>query len=235
MLVSALALVSLAAVRPSASAVDSSTPVWLTRPPCASEAALARAAPFMVPTPRRVEETHLDDNGRSTAGSCLPFSILLQLQRTRAEVPASRTLADIFRFRDVVLEFATENHKEPWCEASGYPTLGHVIEAVAELRGWASAGLPRSLVTQLWAARIKALPADGCDAAFLFSAAACFGLRIHVHYKTEAGGMACTRFAVPASSASSVLRRPTIEAHVGYCDNEAGDNHYVAMPPLLWG
>ena len=75
-----------------------------------------------------------------------------------------------------------------------YRSLGHVIAAVIENRGWAPTW-PRPLAVRLWAARLKTTPREGCDAAFLFAAAACYGMRVHVHYKTRAGLMANTQFA----------------------------------------
>jgi hypothetical protein len=70
----------------------------------------------------------------------------------------------------------------------------------------------------------------GCDAAFLFAAAACLGVRIHVHYRTPAGNMADTIFAAPSSAAPSMRARADV--HIGYCESGVSDNHYVGLPAL---
>ena len=88
----------------------------------------------------------------------------------------------------------------------------------------------RSLAVRAWAARLRATPKVGCDAAFLFSAAACYGVRVHVHYKTKTGLMADTQFAAPATAPQAM--RPRADVHIGYCENSDSTNHYVSLPAL---
>lgn len=211
---------------------QSRTPIWLTRPACSTEAALATAVPLQMLPPRRLEETHLDSAGRATTGQCLPFALLLQLQRLKsveADIPDGATLRDVEAFRDRVLSFAVAEESSAWRADDDYSTLGDVVAAVAANRGWAPTW-PRALAVRAWAARLRATPRVGCDAAFLFAAAACFGVRVHVHYRTKAGLMADTQFAAPASAPAAM--RPRAEVHLGYCENGGGDNHYVSLPAL---
>ena len=209
-------------------------PIWLTRPACQSEEALVRRAPLLLP-PRRVQETHLDSAGKSTIGRCLPFAILLQMQRANIpNVPHASDLKAIQLFRDDVLSFACQHHTAAW-NSDGCSTLGDVIGKVAASRGWSNSLLPNGAAVNIWAQRLRgAGPPEGCDAAFLFAAAACHGLRIHVHYDEASRGMQDTRFYVPASADEAVLRPPRADVHVGFVDSGDGLNHYVSLPPLLW-
>ena len=179
---------------------------------------------------RRLQATDLDERGRSTEGKCLPFALLLQLQRVRKgdDVPTGADLKSIDKFRDNVLDFAVANQAEPW-RADEYASLGDVVSAVVSNRGWAPAR-PNPLAVRLWAARLRTTPKEGCDAAFLFAAAACYGVRVHVHYKTRTGLMADTQFAAPPGADPSW--RPRDDLHIGYCDNEMGGNHYVSLPAV---
>ena len=232
----AVSLLLLAPACAALSTLAARRPIWLTCPTCESEEALARAVPFMLP-PRRVQETHLDSNGHDTAGRCLPYSLLLQMQGdptfdTVKEVPGARDLAAIHQLRDSVLDFAMENQAAAWGQ-DNCATLGDVIASVAQDRGWTANGVPRLASVVIWANKLKTNPREGCDAAFLFACAARFGLRIHVHYKRESGWLQCTRFAVPTSADTSILRLPRTDVHVGFCDVGDGYFHYVALPPLF--
>lgn len=218
---------------PRCAALVSAQPFWLSRPLCRSEPELKQAAAFMLP-PRRVEETHLDSNGRSTSGRCLPYAVLLECQRLgdlAADVPSEGDLAAIHALRDSVVDFAVQNQDLDW-NSDGCETLGHVIAAVAQNRGWAIPGLPRSATVAIWAARTRASPREGCDAAFLFCSAARYGLRINVLYQRPNRSMARAQFAVPKGAGPQLLS-PTRTIHVGYVDNGDQTNHYVSLPPLL--
>ena len=215
----------------SARALATQTPIWLTRPVCSSEAALKAAVPLQMLPPRRLEATDVDERGRSTEGKCLPYALLLQLQRVRpssSDLPTGADLRSIDTFRDRVLDFAVANQEAAW-RADEYAKLGDVVSAVVSNRGWAPAR-PNALAVPLWAARLRTTPKEGCDAAFLFAAAACYGVRVHVHYKTRAGLMADTQFAAPPSA--DPAWRPRDDVHIGYCDNEMGGNHYVSLPAV---
>jgi hypothetical protein len=128
------------------------TPIWLTRPACSSEAQLAAAAPLQMLPPRRLQETHLDGRGRPTTGKCLPYALLLQSQRlSGSDVPAGTDMRTIDAFRDRVLDFAIANQAAPWQRAdSEYGTLGDVVAAVMQTRGWGPTR-PRSLAVRAWA------------------------------------------------------------------------------------
>lgn len=210
-------------------------PLWATIPACRSEAELARAAPFMIP-PRRVRETHVDGAGKSTEGRCLPYSLMMELTRqSPGEADAaSKTLPSIHAFRDDVLDFAVQHQSAAW-GSDGCVTLGDVITTIASNRGWSVGGIPRAVTAQIWAAKLKSNPRDGCDAAFLFACAARHGLRIHVHYQPQqqAGWIKDTQFAVPPSADREVLLPPRTDVHVGFVDNGTGGFHYVALPPIL--
>lgn len=211
------------------------TPIWLTKPSCSTEAALKAAVPLQMLPPRRLEETHVDERGRPTTGRCLPFALLLQMQRLAdvsedASLPTGTTLRDAELVRDRVLDFAIAQQAAPWRPTDAeYGTLGDIVAAVAESRGWGPTR-PRSLAVRAWAARLRATPKVGCDAAFLFSAAACYGVRVHVHYKTKTGLMADTQFAAPATAPQAM--RPRADVHIGYCENSDSTNHYVSLPAL---
>ena len=215
-----------------------STPIWLTRPSCSTEAALAAAVPLQMLPPRRVEETHVDGRGRSTTGRCLPFALLLQMQRSgrteSLELPTGTSISDMDALRNRVLNFAIEQEAAPWrTNNDTYATLGDVVAAVSASRGWTPSWTPRPVAVRTWAARLRTTPRDGCDAAFLFAAAACYGMRVHVHYKTKTTGlMADTQFAAPSTAREAM--QPRFDVHIGYCENERdGDgNHYVSLPAL---
>ena len=203
-------------------------PIWLTRPACSSEEALAIAAPLQMIPPRRREATEVDAAGRSTDGRCLPYALLLQLRRLRgADVPDGSDLRTIDAFRNEILNFAVAEHTAPWRTDSEYATLGDVVAAVMENRGWFPTA-PRAVAVRAWAARNRGrVP---CDAAFLFAAAAKFGVRVHVHYRTKAGLMADTQFAAPATAPAAM--QPRSDVHLGYCESGDDLNHYVSLPAV---
>ena len=216
--------VAIAAVR----VAPSPTPYWLQIPACRPEAALALAAPTIA---RRVQETHVDQDGTDTTGKCLPFALLQQLQLGGLDDDiggGARDITAIDALRDTVLDYAIANEAKAWDEEQGYPLLGNVIAAVAAFRGWPSQ--PRALAVRAWATRIRARPREGCDAAFLFAAAARFGVTIRVHYLAgfvwQAADFAPPRSSAFPSSGNSIL-------HVGFCDNGVSEcKHYVSMPRL---
>lgn len=206
-------------------------PVWLTIPNCKGDAALSRHLPFMLP-PRKLQETDFDSAGQSAAGRCLPYALLLQMQQLGCDVPSGRDLRTIDGFRNSVLEFASARAGDRWMSrCTQYGEFGDVVRAVAQLRGWVAPRTPNWLAMRAWTARIRAIPREECDAAFLFAAAACHGLRIHVHYVEEGRGLVVTRFATP-TSASEAFRRPETDVHVGFVDNGDNSQHYVSLPPL---
>ena len=218
-----------------ASLCAATRPIWLTIPSCKSEDELARSVNFMLPVPRRVEETHVDCNGADTVGRCLPYSLLLQMQRgpVASQFPNERDLPAIEAFRDQVLDFGVEHQAAVWGQ-DNCGTLGDVIAAVAQFRGWTFGGMPRSAAVRVWAAKLRANPREGCDAAFLFTCAAQHGLNIHVHYeRLDSGRLQDTQFAVPSTADTSTLRPPRSDVHVGFCDNGDGTAHYVSLPPLF--
>ena len=217
MRIKAAAVVSLLATADGLATTATKAPIWLTMPAVSSEAALAAAAPLQMLPPRRVVDTSYDGSGRPTPGRCLPYALLLQLQnqesKAAARVPTGADVAAIDQLRNTVLDFAVAN--------------------VIENRGWAPTW-PRPLAVRLWAARLKTTPREGCDAAFLFAAAACYGMRVHVHYKTRAGLMANTQFAAPSSAPAEM--QPRLDVHIGFCEGESDRaGHYVAMPNALTG
>ena len=206
---------------------------WLQRPICRTEAQLSSLVPLLL---RKVEDTSVDSAGKSAEGRCLPYSLLMQLQRqNNAVVSRERDMRAIDSVRDRVLEFAIANQDTIWEPKQQYDTLGDVIIAVSELRGWPVAR-DRATTVQKWAARIRNRPRDGCDAAFLFCASAAYGVRIHVHYvAAESGLLAESIFAPPRGAA---IPRPSADVHVGFCDNGDGKgigNHYVSLPNVWEG
>ena len=138
-------------------------------------------------------------------------------------------MASIDAFRDRVLDFAIAQQSARWRPDSDYRTLGDVVVAIVESRGW-SPTWPTAVAVRAWATRLRATPRVGCDAAFLFSTAACFGVRIHVHYKTKGGLrlMSDTQFAAPSSAPPSM--QPRKDVHIGYCESGDDDNHYIGLP-----
>jgi hypothetical protein len=236
-IIKAAAVVSLLATADGLATTATKAPIWLTMPAVSSEAALAAAAPLQMLPPRRVVDTSFDGSGRPTPGRCLPYALLLQLQnqgsKAAARVPTGADVAAIDQLRNTVLDFAVANEGTRWRDEDEYRSLGHVIAAVIENRGWAPTW-PRPLAVRLWAARLKTTPREGCDAAFLFAAAACYGMRVHVHYKTRAGLMANTQFAAPSSAPAEM--QPRLDVHIGFCEGESDRaGHYVAMPNALTG
>ena len=206
-------------------------PIWLTKPACSSEAALKAAAPLQMLPPRRLQPTDTDARGRSTEGRCLPFALLLQLQRSGAneDLPIGTDIASIDKFRERVLSFAVAQHTARWRADSEFASLGDVVGAVMEFRGWVPTR-PRAIAVRAWAARLRTTPRSGCDAAFLFAAAACYGVRVHVHYKTRSGLMADTQFAAPTTAPAEM--QPRKDVHIGYCESGDGENHYVGLPAV---
>ena len=110
-------------------------------------AALAAAAPLQMLPPRRVVDTSFDGSGRPTPGRCLPYALLLQLQnqgsKAAARVPTGADVAAIDQLRNTVLDFAVANEGTRWRDEDEYRSLGHVIAAVIENRGWAPQGCRR--------------------------------------------------------------------------------------------
>ena len=215
----------------------------LATPPVSSEEALCRRAPFLVP-PRRVEPTSHDSNGCTTTGMCLPYALLLQVQRVLPDaVPKSRSLKSINSFRDAVLDYVLTHHKAAWTQdrvmfhrhlAHLHPhaTLGTVVVTYARTR-WEWLPATTEVGVPFWAVGSRVLSRDGCGADFLFAAAACFGLRIHVHYQRGSGFAASrTVFETPSSAAQELLR-PRADVHLGYVEGDGTNNHYVSLP-LLW-
>ena len=143
--------------------------------------------------------------------------------------------------RATVCDFALDHQDAPWpCGDPRYPTLGAVVRAVARSRGWGACGV------QAWAARLRKpvaprgrAVATPCDSAFLFAAAACLDVRIHVTLAPPRGASGVTRytFAAPAGFAArrsrpiSILGAPDV--HLGFVDERGGEysvGHFVGTP-----
>ena len=143
--------------------------------------------------------------------------------------------------RATVCDFALDHQDAPWpCGDPRYPTLGAVVRAVARSRGWGTCGV------KAWAARLRKpvaprgrAVATPCDSAFLFAAAACFDVRIHVTLAPPRGASGVTRytFAAPAGFAArrsrpiSILGAPDV--HLGFVDERGGEysvGHFVGTP-----
>ena len=175
---------------------------WLERPAARSQESLAALAPLLL---RRVEDTALDSTGRLAEGRCLPYAMLLEMQRRGLADSRDVDIKAMDSLRDSVLDFAVANHRETWRRGDPqYESLGDVITAVAQQRGWAgSNSRNRDAVVKTWASRVRR-SRQGCDAAFLFCAAAAYGLRIHVHFVNARGLLSEARFATPRTASPAL-------------------------------
>merc|ERR1719163_309759 len=79
----------------------------------------------------------------------------------------------------------------------------------------------------VWAASSRVLSRDGCGADFLYAAAACLGLRIHVHYQRRSAFATGRSVFETPSTASPELLRPRADVHIGYVEGNGSNNHYV--------
>lgn len=220
---------------PPATAVVKRAPLWLTIPTAGSEAQLKAALQWTFP-PRSLQHTAVSTDGRSAAGRCLPYALLQQLaviKHPAAQRLGRPTLAALDSLRDEVLNFASVNADVAWDSTdSRFSTFAKVVGAVCRLRGWEDGSCTGRAAVQRWACRLRRASEAG-DAAFLFAAAACFGLRIHVHYTTN-GRLVDTTFASPPTAAVAFLP-PNENIHVGFIANGDDTHHYVSVPTVWAG
>jgi len=230
----ASSLIALSAVALSPGLTPKKTPWWIRAVPAGDETQLKGAVGFMFPPRRAVCPDR--EFGRND-GRCLPASLLLQLRDTDAKRLADVSDANPFRSKDPVdnfmqrvLDFAEKYQDAKWDENTpGAETLGNIMAYVSRLRGWDLIGMGSRPAAASWLANMRLRPHEGADAAFLFAAAACFQLRIHV-YSAMANGHGVRRVCFEAPSGAPSQFRPTLDVHVGYISVGDGECHYVSLP-----
>lgn len=170
-------------------------------------------------------------------GRCLPASLLLQLRDVGAKRLTDAGGASRFwskdpvdNFMQRVLDFAEKHQEARWDEGTpGAETLGNIMAYVSRLRGWDPVGMGPRPAAAAWLANMRLRPHEGADAAFLYAAAACFQLRIHV-YSPMPNGYGVKRVCFEAPPGAPSQFRPTLDVHVGYVSVGDGDCHYVSLP-----
>jgi len=132
----------------------------------------------------------------------------------------------------------------PWDEARpAIGTLGQVCSAAFIESSYFKNGLsgPWKPGFRQWLRQMRKHPEAGCDGAFLFAAAARYGVRIHAytccHQKMRRDVFA----APPMANAPSILR-PTCDIHLGVVEGDSlNTGHCVSLPvatnrmAVLWG
>jgi len=161
-------------------------------------------------------------------GRCLPASVILQLE----ESGSKPSYAAIESKRLQVLRFAERNADAPWTPSKvGQETLGKVL-AAATCGPYFRAGLTGDWRSDFrrWLRRMYDHPEEGCDDAWLFAAAACFGVRIFVYTSPAWMVMKRETISTPPSAWSTRLPKPTADAHIGFVHGRDDELHCVSLP-----
>lgn len=184
--------------------------------------------------PRRTVVCPMNRFYNGDRGRCMPASLLLQLEASGHEEAMSGTK----RFKAVddvrleVLRFAEHNRHAPWAAGDkGQDKLGKVI-AAATCADYFRNGLTGDWERDFrsWLRRMHDHPERGCDDAWLFAAAARYGLRVFVY---TCPGIMMKRFVLSAPRtawAPRSLHRPRSDVHLGFVQGRNGEQHCVSLP-----
>jgi len=194
--------------------------ITIAEPPVASadklcgESRLNLYAHTLLP-PRQVRCP--DDIYGGCGGQCVPASLHMQLKAAGKSITRASGLQAARELRLAVVSFAEQNVHTRWSETAGLETLGQVVVA-ASCGEYFKRGLRGSWQDefQRWAHRHRHRPLVGCDDGFLFAAAACYGVRIHM--LGGKGMIQHLRVAAPPSAArlsGGRIRRPSLDVHLG--------------------
>lgn len=225
---------STVALSPVARTAPGRTPWWVRAVPVGDETQLKQAVGFMLPPRRAVCP---DKEFGRTDGRCLPASLILQLKDVDKKRLEDVRVASPLRSKDPVdnfmlrvVDFAEKHQDVDWDTTTpGAETLGNIMAYVGRLRGWDPLRIGSRPAAASWLANMRFRPHEGADAAFLFAAAACFQLRIHVYSAMESGrGVRRVCFEAPPTAPRRF--RPKLDVHVGYVAVGNGECHYVSLP-----
>lgn len=172
-------------------------------------------------------------------GRCMPASIFLQLEASNAARELG--IAGPEQLRLSVIRYAERNVQAPWTpHVAGQETLGKVI-AAATCKSYFHGGLQPGDAWQAdfrrWQREMRLNAAEGCDDAWLFAAAMCFPLKIHVYTCTS--GIVMKRHTIEAPRDHSRAASPLTDVHLGFVRefNGIDDEHFhcVSLLPAYAG
>jgi len=164
-------------------------------------------------------------------GRCVPASLLLQLDEAGRRVTRTPGVGGVEEMRLDVLRWAQRNKDAPWSSTDlGQDKLGKMLAA-------ATCGdyFHRDLQGKSWERDLRSwqhdhlsYPEQGCDEAWMFAAAARYGLRLHI-YMCPLISLKRYTFAAPRSAWGKTIPKPTTDVHIGIVEGRDGGQHCVSL------